>query len=231
MKEEETEGRRPVFRPKGWEREERKINKRKKKHSWSSKGGYTAPIMVPPTPNGELAKILREIAEGDAQEGIRFKIVETGGRTVKSMAQSSNPTATPGCADADCLPCKDGRGTGGMCRQSNVQYSMECKQCPDTDPTVYIGETSRNLYTRAKEHADKCYGMKADSFMWQHQVDRHEGAEADFTAKVTQSFRDCLSRQVSEGVYIRRSEKEVLNSKSEWHQPALWRVQNELIKG
>ena len=67
--------------------------------------------------------------------------------------------------------------------------------------------------------------------MWQHQVDRHEGAEADFTAKVTQSFRDCLSRQVSEGVYIRRSDKEVLNSKSEWHQPALWRVQNELVKG
>ena len=57
------------------------------------------------------------------------------------------------------------------------------------------------------------------------------GAEADFKASVTHSFRDCLSRQVSEAVYIRRSEKPVLNSKSEWHQPALFRVQSEILRG
>ena len=41
--------------------------------------------------------------------------------------------------------------------------------------------------------------------MKKHQMDRHYGAEADFGAKVTGVFRDCLSRQVSEGVYIKRS--------------------------
>ena len=66
--------------------------------------------------------------------------------------------------------------------------------------------------------------------MTKHQTEKHHGAEADFAAKVTSSFRDCLSRQVSEGVYIRRSEYEVLNSKAEWHQPALWRLRSELTK-
>ena len=231
MKEEENEGKRPVFRPKNWQKEQRKIDKRKKKHSWSTKGGYTAAIMVPSTPGSELANMLRGVAEQEAQEGIQFRIVESGGRTVKSDVQRSNPTATPGCTDSDCLPCKEERGGGGQCRKTNIQYSMDCRLCPESDPTTYIGETSRNLYTRAKEHVDKCETRKEDSFMWTHQEEKHNGAEADFKASVTHSFRDCLSRQVSEAVYIRRSEKPVLNSKSEWHQPALFRVQSEILRG
>ena len=42
------------------------------------------------------------------------------------------------------------------------------------------------------------------------------------------TFKECLSRKVSEGVHIRRGGPGILNSKSEWHQPALWRVQSEL---
>ena len=231
MKEDQEVGKRPVFRPRNWQREERMINKKNKRHSWSTKGGFVAPIMVPSTPNGELAKMLREVVEREKEEGINFKIIESGGRAVKNIVQKSNPTATPGCADSDCLPCRGGRGKGGSCRKSNVQYSMECNQCPDSDPTVYIGETSRNLYTRAKEHNDKSLAKASDSFMWVHQEEKHSGAEADFNAKVTHSFRDCLSRQVSEAVYIRRSDIPVLNTKSEWHQPALFRVQNEVVRG
>ena len=71
---------------------------------------------------------------------------------------------------------------------------------------------------------------EAESFMYKHQKDRHHGTEANFTAKVKASFKDCLSRQVAEGVHIRRCEKELLNSKSEWHQPALWKVRTELSR-
>ena len=47
---------------------------------------------------------------------------------------------------------------------------------------------------------------------------------------VTGTFRDCLSRQVSEGVQIRRCAgfTNIMNSKSEWHQPVLWRVISEI---
>ena len=34
-------------------------------------------------------------------------------------------------------------------------------------------------------------------------------------------INDCLSRQVAEGFEIRRCEYQVMNAKTEWHQPAL----------
>ena len=36
-----------------------------KKRDWGTKGGYIAPIIVYATPNSELAKSLREIAESE----------------------------------------------------------------------------------------------------------------------------------------------------------------------
>ena len=50
----------------------KQIKKDKKKHNWSNKGGHIAPIFVPPTPDGELAKMLREIAENEAEAEINF---------------------------------------------------------------------------------------------------------------------------------------------------------------
>ena len=49
------DGIRPLFRKKEWEADRRRIDKRSKKHSWSTQGGHIAPIMVPSTPRGELA--------------------------------------------------------------------------------------------------------------------------------------------------------------------------------
>ena len=223
---------RPLNRPREWKAEERRTEKRKKRQNWSNKGGCIAPIMVPATPGSELAKMLRGIAEKEAAEGVKFQVVETGGLTIKSEVQRSNPTATAGCQELDCLPCRIEPGMGGNCRRSGVQYQLECRQCPEEEVCVYIGETSRNLYTRGKEHMDKYRSRKRkeDSFIEKHQIAKHGGGQADFTARVTGSFRDCLSRQVSEGVHIRRSGPDILNSKSEWHQPALWRVQSEVVR-
>ena len=73
--------------------------------------------------------------------------------------------------------------------------------CSGDSRGVYIGETSRNLYTRCKEHMSKytSHKRKADSFIKLHQDKHHHGVEADFRAKVTGRFNDALSRQVSEG--------------------------------
>jgi hypothetical protein len=50
---------------------------------------------------------------------------------------------------------------------------------------VYVGETSRNLYTRGMEHSKKYEGGKQDSFLQKHQLEKHQGRPAVFTAKVT----------------------------------------------
>ena len=221
-------GVRPVHRPKDWQISERRKQKRNKKHGWGTKGGYIAPIIIPSTPDSELMNMMRKVAEEEAQPGLKFKIVERGGAMVKWDLQNTNPSSTGGCQSGDCQACKEGRGKCGPCRKSNVLYEFTCQQCPADSQAVYIGETARNLYTRGREHTSNYQKRQKESFIQKHQVDTHNGMEADFTAKVLCSYKDCLSRQTAEGVHIRRCDKEILNSKAEWHQPALWRVRSEL---
>ena len=102
---------------------------------------------------------------------------------------------------------------------------------PDGSKSRYIGETSRNLYTRGVEHEANYRSGSPNSFMLKHQLKEHQGREGQYTAKVTANIRDCLTRQVKEAVLIRRSSRPVLNSKTEWHQPALFRVQSEIERG
>ena len=231
MIQKDLEGTRPLYRPKDWNRAERQKAKQKKKYEWSTRGGFIAPIFVPPTPNSELALSLKAVADSEAEAGVKFKIVETGGLSIKSVLQRSNPLETPGCDDEECLPCKPGRGEGGQCDGCGVNYQIECQLCPDDQKEVYIGESSRNLFTRSLEHVNNFRSGLQSSFMLKHQNDKHSGEEPNFKASVTARTRDCLARQVREAVLIRRSQVPVLNGKSEWHQPALFRVQHEMERG
>ena len=190
--------------------------------------------MVPSTPKRELADMLRRVvqAEATSNKDMNFKVVESGGRTVKSLLQRSNPTATAGCTAEDCIACRGGdRGAGGNCRKNNVTYEIECGTCQGEGRSVYVGETARNLYTRGMEHSKKYEGGKQDSFLQKHQLEKHQGRPAVYTAKVTGTFQDCLSRQVAEGVQIRRCDANLMNTKSEWHQPPIWRIQSEILRG
>ena len=122
MVEDDLSGARPLYRPKDWNIVARRKAKQKKKYEWSTRGGHVAPIFVPPTPNSELALSLKAIAETEAEAGINFKIIETGGLSIKSVLQRSNPLETAGCDSTDCLPCKYGRGREVSVR--GVAYSM-----------------------------------------------------------------------------------------------------------
>ena len=178
----------------------------------------------------QMSSLLKaeEKAEAEATSEIKFKVLEKGGVRVKQKMQKSNPLQTPGCADNKCLACKGGRGKGGNCRRGNINYSIDCQLCPQDGKSVYLGETSRNMFTRGKEHDAKLQKQAEDSFMHKHQATNHPDLAGSFLAKVTGSYRDCLTRQVTEGVNIRRCEYQILNAKTEWHQPALWRIRSEV---
>ena len=64
-----------------------------------------------------------------------------------------------------------------------------------------------------------------------HQLEKHNGEEADFNFKILKSFKDPLSRQIFEGVQIRRATGEVLNSKLEYYQQATYTVRKETMHG
>ena len=75
----------------------------------------------------------------------------------------------------------------------------------------------QETYTQGGRTLQEVWWGKQDSFLQKHQQEKHQGRPAVFTAKVTGKFQDCLSRQVAEGVEIRRCTAYLMNTKSEWH--------------
>ena len=119
MQKDDLEGVRPLHRPREWQLEERRKNKIRKKHNWSTKGGHIAPIFVPPTPNRELARMLKEVADREMEAGVRFKVVETGGKTVEAALKLANPTETKGCTNRQIVGC--GTAQSDLEKSKNVQ--------------------------------------------------------------------------------------------------------------
>ena len=60
---------------------------------------------------------------------------------------------------------------------------------------------------------------------WKHCLVAHiEGEQVEFSMQVVGTFQSCLVRQVNEGVRIKRSKAELMNSKGEFHQHPVVRV-------
>ena len=120
------EGVKPMNRPKDYRKPERRKEKIEKQKSWANKDGSLAPIIVPATPDGALAKMLSDVVENESKSGIKLKIVERGGISVGKMLQKPNPTKSPGCQKDDCSMCLENKSE--LCHKSNVVYSYTCKE-------------------------------------------------------------------------------------------------------
>ena len=73
------------------------------------------------------------MADKEFEAGVHFRIVETGGRTVKSVVQRSNQTATAACTDDRCISFRQDRGEGGDCCGGEVKYEVERLLCPEEE--------------------------------------------------------------------------------------------------
>ena len=166
------------------------------------------------------------MVEQESEGDIKYKVVERGGKSVEKMLTNVNPTKSESCGETNCVVCSS-PGGGRLCHKTRIAYEIQCNNCN----AVYIGESSHNLYTRGGEHVQRYLKKKDKSFMTEHQQKRHKGEPADFSFKVTRTFRDPLSRQTYEAVAIRREAGEILNSKAEFHMPALWEVRREVTRG
>ena len=179
----------PLNRPAGYKKNERKKEKREKKKNWSTKGNYLATIVVPATPNSELARRMRKKCE---KKNVRIKIQEKGGIALGNLLQKSNPTASGNCSKPDCFMDAQPEGEK-MCHKPNVLYQWTCRICGE----AYVGETSTNFYTRSTEHLKKADEDKLDSFIADHKT---KCPQSSFKVKVLKSFKEPLSRQIYEGV-------------------------------
>ena len=97
-----------------------------------------------------------------------------------------------------------------------------------TGKNVYVGETSRSLFERAREHIKDGEAKTEDSHISKHWEQEHPGEPMpEFRFKIIRSFKDSLSRQVAESVRIDLRGEGILNSKTVYSRNRLPRLEIE----
>ena len=164
MLEDDTNGVKPLYRSREWNKEERQASKNRKKINWwnteSSKVQYKTILFVPPTPGGVLAKELRKREEEmNRNNSERIKIEEKGGLKIKDILTSKDPFKKSKCSQKSCPLCTDSQSVDTNpkvkipCNTHNVGYRWSCITCQERSITkVYEGETGRSARTRGAEH-------------------------------------------------------------------------------
>ena len=126
----------------------------------------------------------------------------------------------PSCGRGDeCVTCYQGAENIPNCTEQSVLYENICVDCipaagskedigeediHPTKPAIYVGESSRGIMERSREHWSSYRGRREDSLIWKHQQMEHCAAPANFQMRVAGHFRTALARQVGEAVRIRR---------------------------
>ena len=198
-------------------------------------------IFVEQTKGGELAKRTRDILSRlQEMMGFKMKVAERGGTTLKELFPLNNLWDGAKCEREDCPPCNQGTEEQQNCFKRNLVYESICLLCnpgagskgllkeQNTEvPSIYVGETSRSLYERSREHWDLFEKGSTDSHIWKHHWLHHQGAgRPKMIFKVVKYYRTALSRQVGEAIQIRArgGEGEILNSKGEFNRCSITRL-------
>ena len=217
----DSQGTQPLYRPKTWKRIERQKERRKKKTNWFKRRGDLSVVFVPATPRSELKKKYEKCIK---ESGVGIKVVEKSGRTIKSIVQRTDPFQKKRCEDNNnCMICKEEEGKG-RCRQTGVVYEINCKSCD----SKYIGETSRNGYTRGLEHKRDYEKKEKNSVLYRHATQQHinDPQPTQFAMKVMSTHRTALDRQVTEAVRIANTPSDqLINSKQEFGHNKFWQFQ------
>ena len=126
------------------------------------------------------------------------------------------------------------------CTRRNVSYENICTQCnpdvgeekkknltaPSHPPSIYVGETSKSLFERGKQHWKDLGAKQEDSHIYKHHQVHHGGrGEPTFHLRPVRFFKSALTRQIVEAVLIQRwGGDTVLNSKSEFNRSKIGRL-------
>ena len=79
--------------------------------------------------------------------------------------------------------------------------------------------------------------VREESAFYKHLENTHEGKEEDknfedyFEFRILKAYKKPFTMCVEEGTYIANHKGELLNSKSEWHQPKLIRTTTRVVQG
>ena len=171
--------------------------------------------------------------------GFSIKIVERAGPSLRNQFSLSTLWEGISCDRPDCTTCTQGAQMRPNCTRSSVLYENVCNACNPgakekrplkevrTDvPSLYVGESSRSIFERSREHWRDWRLKSGNSHIARHQEQANSlEEEPKFTMRVIRSYKTALSRQI-EAVRIRRrgGEGRILNSKSEYSRCRIQRL-------
>ena len=145
--------------------------------------------------------------------GLKIKVTERSGITLKRHLQRYNPFKDKKCQRDACLVCR----TGGIrvCSASGVTYELICQECG----CKYTGKTARIAYSRRTEHQQSKDRDEEQLVMWRHAREKHGGGMPSFVTNETGvSGDDAMLRQITESVLVRSTQLyEMINTRNEWH--------------
>ena len=180
-----------------------------------------APIFVQRTPEGELAKKIREV-EAQLQSKYKAKIVEKCGTNSKDLLHKSNPLGgDTACPRSDCTSCKTEGFRAGPYTTVNVCYETICLTCKSNGKdTQYIGETHKSIYLKMKEHNNDYFNTNNRSHIRDHKESEHAEEEDlvnQFAIRILSSHTKPMERQLNETVQISNTKCNLLNKKDTYN--------------
>ena len=192
---------------------------------------YKSVLFIENTEGGEFLTRMKELTRRlSSSLGFGIKVVERCGSSLRSRFPLSTLWEGNQCGRKDCTTCTQGAEKIPQCTKTSVVYENICQKCNKeaggkkelesvVEDSIYIGESSRSIYERSKEHWEDWRSRSSKSHILKHQELAHEGAEDPlFIMRTVRFFRTALSRQVGEAVRIMRrgGACSILNSKSEY---------------
>lgn len=199
----DADGNTPLYRSKQLRKQQRLQEKPTKKTWYGDK--YEAVYFVEATPGSQLADECQRIFK---RCDLKVKVVERTGKTLKQLLVKSDPLRKTECQCCICTVAGK-----QICKVRECVYQMSCSICHQE----YVGETSRSLAERYREHMTLFGRKDNNSVMFKHAQSQHKEEIEQVTWKVKILARcpgDPSLRQATEATYI-YNKRPMLNRKSE----------------
>ena len=112
--------------------------------------------------------------------GYNIRVAEMAGMALSRLLPSTNPWGAGDCGREDCPVCNQGDEKNENCKKRNILYESSCRLCQVDGKNagkidkkagnkgIYVGESSRSMYERGKEHQKDGKDRAEDSHQWKH---------------------------------------------------------------
>ena len=125
------------------------------------------------------------------KHNIPARLTNTPGLTLRKLSTKKQQRTNATCNKRTC-PAPT------ICQRTNIVYEATCNICQQT----YIGQTTRRLHERAREHMTAATNGQRSSALGEHYADTHPNATPDLSFKILKQNNDVLRLHIEEALCI-----------------------------